>query len=206
MSRIIAVVVLSLLASAPCQAFLGVGDITFDPAVHTELLTMYQQAMRLYQTTIRQLDRLNRIQSALQSAQANIHRVLNTQLVQYAQKTLTLAVPPGLSRLLRAPATILSSARRTILYYDGQLHRLARAARLRILSHGVRANVSKAASDLGVRSSGDITAQSTATLASLAAQRARQGARRAVRRAAGRHNDAHVSAETAALYGALASP
>ncbi|MDA8391021.1 MAG: hypothetical protein M0Z76_09885 [Gammaproteobacteria bacterium] len=206
MRGLVWILLLWLLACPPCAAFLGVGDVTFDPAVHAELVTLYEQAVRLYRSTLRQISRLRQIHSALQSAQANVHRVLNTSLLRYTVKTLPVSVPPVLVRLVQTMPQGNAPAHQTLLYFQRQLRRLQRVARLRILKRGVRADVGEAASDLGVRTSGDITAQSTATLAALAAQAARTRAQRALRRAAERRNGSRVSVQTAAIYAALGRP
>ncbi len=206
MSRLGWVVLVWLFACAPCEAFLGVGDVTFDPAVHAELVTLYQQASRLYKGTLQQISRLRQIHAALQSAQKNVRRVLNGSLLRYTAKTLLVPLPPVLVRLLQAPPRAGALASRMHRYVQKQLRRLQRVARLRVLGRGVRANVGEAAHDLGARRSGDITAESTATLAALAAQAARARARHAVRQAARRRNAARVSVQTAAIYAALARP
>lgn len=193
MRRAALIVLVSLCASAPCRAFLGVGDITFDPAVHAELITMYQQALRLYRNTIREIVRLDAIRTALQSAQANVHRVLDAPLAQYAAGGL--ALPPAFASLTRVSSDGHPGG--VVGYYRHQLRRL------RGLSRGAHAGAATAAGDLGVRTSNDITAQSTATLAVLATQRARAHTRHALRRAEARRNDQRIASETAAVYAAL---
>ena len=47
-----AVLVLWVLGAAPAGAFLGVGDITFDPPVHAELLTLFHQTIAIYRTVL----------------------------------------------------------------------------------------------------------------------------------------------------------
>ncbi|MHB1511694.1 MAG: hypothetical protein ACYCTF_10260 [Acidiferrobacter sp.] len=57
--------VLWVVATVPAWAFLGVGDVTFDPPVHAELVSLLDQTLAIYRTAVREVRRLQAVQSTL---------------------------------------------------------------------------------------------------------------------------------------------
>ncbi|MHB1566386.1 MAG: hypothetical protein ACYCXG_06675 [Acidiferrobacter sp.] len=191
------------LATAPCYAFLGVGDITFDPAVHAELIAVTQQLLALYHTTMAQVERMRAMEQTLRQAQADTRTIVNGSFAHYAAGVDVLPIPPALMRALRTTDPSATAGHRLISYYDDQMQRLHALSGLQTLRHGVQRNIGRAATAIGEKTSGQITAQSTTALAALAVRQARRAEQRAVRHAAARHNDARLPRQARALYRTL---
>lgn len=191
------------LMTAPCYAFLGVGDITFDPAVHAELVTVYQQLLALYHTAMAQIRRVRAMEQTLRAAQANARTIVNGSFARYITDVNVSLHSPALLHILRTAHMVPAAGDRLITYYTNQVRRLTALSRLQALNHGVQHNVSMVATAIGERTSSQITAQSTAALAALAVRQARRAEQRAVRRAAARHDDSRLPRRAQALYRTL---
>ena len=198
-----AVLVLWVLGAAPAGAFLGVGNITFDPPVHAEILTLFHQTIAIYRTVLSEVHRLQAVESTLRSAQRNAKSIANGNLARYAQRRLPRGLPHGLRAFLGATDAAAHKAHDAMAYVHQQSRRFGRLARLHWLGRGVRQDLRLSATNLGARTSGDVTARSTAALAALAAKRARAREQQAIRRAAERHNARHLPEEAASLYRAF---
>ncbi|MHB1511693.1 MAG: hypothetical protein ACYCTF_10265 [Acidiferrobacter sp.] len=123
--------------------------------------------------------------------------------MRYEERSLPHGLPHGLKALLARTGAAAHNANDYGGYLRQQAHRFGRLARLRWLRRGVRHDARLSATSLGIRTSGEVTARSTATLAGLAAARARSRERRAIRRAAERRNASHLPREAASLYRAF---
>ena len=71
MKRLLAFV-FALAVANPAHAFLGVGDITFDPTSYAQLTKQYQQAVELYNNAKKQLDGLVSIEKTINDAQMSL--------------------------------------------------------------------------------------------------------------------------------------
>ncbi len=203
MKKACAVMLLLVLGAAPAWAVLGVGDITFDPPVHAELMTLFHQTIAIYRTVLSEVHRLQAVESTLRSAQRDAKTIANGNLARYAERRLPHGLPQGVRRLLGTTDAAAHEARAGVAYVHQQSRRFGRLAQLRWLGRGVRQDLRLSATNLGARTSGDVTARSTAALAALAAKRARTRERQAIRRAAERRNARHLPEEAASLYRAF---
>lgn len=203
MTRLGAALVLWLGAIAPAWAFLGVGDVTFDPPVHAELVSLFEQTMAIYRTALREVRRLHTVESTLREANRDARVIASGDLARYEDRGLPTGLPRGLKALLADGGAAAADASDYSGYLRQQAGRFARLSRLRWLRRGARGDARLSATSLGVRTSGEVTARSTATLAELAAARARSGERRAIRHAAERRNARHLPQEAASLYRAF---
>ncbi|AWP22248.1 hypothetical protein C4901_01840 [Acidiferrobacter sp. SPIII_3] len=203
MKKARAVLLLWVLGVTPAGAFLGVGDVTFDPPVHAELMTLFHQTIAIYRTVLSEVHRLQAVESTLRGAQRDAKSIANGNLARYAQRRLPRGLPHGLRRLLGTTDAAAHEARDAMAYAHQQSRRFGSLARLHWLGRGVRQDLRLSATNLGARTSNDVTARSTATLATLAAKRARARERQAIRRAAERHNARHLPEEAASLYRAF---
>ncbi len=203
MSRLGVGLVLWVAAIAPAWAFLGVGDVTFDPPVHAELVSLLDQTLAIYRTALREVRRLQTVEATLREANRDARAIANGDLVHYEERGLPHGLPQGLRALLADTGAAADNAGDYGGYLRQQAHRFGRLARLRWLRRGVRRDARLSATSLGMRTSGEVTARSTATLADLAAVRARSRERRAIRRAAERRNARHLPREAASLYRAF---
>ena len=155
----------------PAHAFLGIGDISFDPQSYGELVSIYDTLQQSQETLGRELQSLRRLEALTAHANQTTTRMRDPA---YHALAAGLAANPadaaaGLNalaaRIARQAAQDPGAAvsfrieRRQIDALRG-LERLQRAA--------VR-NVALSATDLGGRDSARVTAESAATLAALAA-------------------------------------
>ncbi len=203
MTRLGAAALLWLGAIAPAWAFLGVGDVTFDPPVHAELVSLLDQTLAIYRTALREVRRLQTVESTLREANRDARVIANGDLARYEEQGLPAGLPRGLKSLLARTGAASDNASAYGGYLRQQARRFGRLARLRWLRRGVRRDARLSATSLGVRTSGEVTARSTATLAGLAARRARSRERRAIRHAAERRNARRLPREAASLYRAF---
>lgn len=196
-------VLLWVLGTTTAAAFLGVGDVTFDPPVHAELISLFNQTLAIVRTARNELRRMEAVQQILKNAQRDAKAIANGSLLRYEMNTLPAGIPTtvgadlGLARGLARSGTDLG------WYYQQQIHRFRALERLHWLARGAGKDVGLAATSIGEKTSEDVTAQATSTLAALAAANARSAQRRAIRRAAERHNARNLPLRAMALYRAF---
>ncbi len=203
MKKTCAAMVLWVLGAAPASAFLGVGDVTFDPPVHAELMTLFHQTIAIYRSVLSEVHRLQAVELTLRAAQRDVKTIADGNLARYEERRLPRYLPHGLRGLLGATDAAAHKARDYNAYLHQQLRRFGRLTRLRWLGRGVGQGLKLSATNLGARTSSNVTARSTAALAALAARQARTQERRAIRRAAEQRNARHLPAEAASLYRAF---
>ncbi|MHB8254179.1 MAG: hypothetical protein ACYDEV_10890 [Acidiferrobacter sp.] len=184
-------------------AFLGVGDITFDPPVHAELISLFDQTLAIYHTVLSEVRRMQAVEDTLKSAQRDVRVITNGGLARYENRALPVGIPLPIGAYLRTARRVVQTGSDLQGYYQQQARRFGRLSRLKWLARGTGKDVSLSATSLGVKTSGDVTAQSTATLATLASDRARATELRAIRRAAERRNDKHLPERAVTLYRAF---
>ena len=144
-----AVLVLWVLGAAPAGAFLGVGNITFDPPVHAELLTLFHQTIAIYRTVLSEVHRLQAVESTLRGGQRDAKSTANGSLARYAQRRLPRGLPHGLRAFLGATDAVAHKARDAMAYVHQQSRRFGRLARLHWLGRGVRQDLRLSATNLG---------------------------------------------------------
>lgn len=192
-----------ILSGGTAHAFLGVGDITFDPPVHAELISVFRETLALYRAALSEVRRLQEVEAAVRSAQRDINAISNGSLLRYEVATVPTGVPRGMARYLGVARGMARTGININAYYQQQLRRFQNLSRLRWLGGGAGKDLKLSATRLGERTSADVTAQSTAALATLAVARAKSQQRRAIRRAAERRNQRNLPARAAALYRAF---
>lgn len=196
-------ILLWVLGTGSALAFLGVGDVTFDPPVHAELISLFNQTLAICRTAKDELRRMQAVQQILKNAQRDAKGIANGSLLRYETNTLPIGIPKGLSADLGAAQGLARSGLDVGWYYQQQVRRFHELERLHWLVRGTGEDVRLAATSIGEKTSGDVTAQATATLAALAAASARSAQRRAIRRAAERRNDRNLPVRALALYRAF---
>ncbi|MHB8256717.1 MAG: hypothetical protein ACYDHY_16815 [Acidiferrobacterales bacterium] len=158
-------------ASAPARAFLGIGDVSFDPQSYGELVSIYEQLQQSSVTLDSQLQTLQRLKAMAERAQQTYPRIRDTH---YHALAGGLASPPGQAagglQAERARIEALSSGDPAdAAAYRVELQQLAGLQQLQALQQAAAHNVARSATDLNGRASARVTAESTATLAALAA-------------------------------------
>jgi hypothetical protein len=166
---------MALLVSAPAYALFGVGDVTFDPTTYAEVVKNTQQLVDLYHSAMQQLDRLSKMQQAMAEAGEAYDTVSNLNLHQMAKslnpKTY-MQNTNGKNQLQQMRSAIYnagSAAQQDVSFVKGQMQRIQDLETMMGLQDAASENLSKASTDLDIRRSGQITAQSTSALAALAA-------------------------------------
>ncbi len=203
MKKVYGALILWALGTASASAFLGVGDVTFDPPVHAELITLLHQAVAIYRSVLSEVRRLKAVESTLRNAQRDAKVIANGSIARYAQQRLPGGLPQGFAQILGTADAAAHETTNYSSYLNQQLGRFEDLARLHWLGRGTDQDLGLSATNLGARTSRDVTARSTAALAALAAGRARSEERRAIRRAAERRNARHLPQEAASLYRAF---
>ncbi len=196
-------VLLWILGTGTALAFLGVGDVTFDPPVHAELISLFNQTLELCRTAQDELRRMEAVQQILKNAQRDAKGVVNGSLLRYETNPLPAGIPVALKADLGWAQSLARSGSDVGWYYRQQIRRFHELTRLNWLVRGTREDIRLAATPIGEKTSGDVTAQATATLAALAAENARSVQRRAIRRAAERRNERDLPMRARALYKAF---
>jgi len=192
-----------LLGIAPAMAFLGIGDITFDPPVHAEIISLFNQTLAIYHQILSEVHSVQAVQSTLRTAEQDVTVVTNGGLARYERAAMPSGLPRDLGRVLGTIGGAGAAAQDANGYYKQQLHRFQRLGRLRWLSKGAHHDVRVSTYRLGEKTSGDVTAQATASLATLAATHARSDAKRSIRRSAERRNQSHLPRQAARIYQAI---
>ncbi len=203
MKTVLAFVGFWFLGIGAAHAVFGVGDITFDPPVHAELVSLFEQTLAVYHTLTAELDRLRIVQATLQEGERNARAVTNGSLLRYARAGLPPGVPPSIAPALarahpRVPARTGARA-----LDSGRARRLRALWDLTWLTRGAHHDMRLASRTLGEKASADVTAQSTSALALLAAAREKRALKRALRHAAERRNDRRLPREAQSLYRAF---
>lgn len=197
------VVLLWALGTGTAPAFLGVGDVTFDPPVHAELMSLFNQTLEICRTARDELRRMEAVQQILRNAQRDAKGIANGSLLRYETNPLPAGIPGALGVDLGWARGVARSKSDVGWYYRQQVRRFHELARLDWLVRGTGEDIRLAATPIGEKTSDDVTAQATATLAALAAANARSAQRRAIRRAAERRNGRDLPMRARALYKAF---
>ncbi len=177
-SRIVAIVSLLLCTVSPANAFLGIGDVSFDPAAHVELVKLYTEALRLYHVAREQVRRERDIAEAIRAAQRDRKAIRGSNF----------------GALMRNSDRLLSGGERA-LFSDGSsdhgASRYIRKSRLALESlaklHSAVMSGLRALDGIspGARHSESVIARATSLLAALATAHAeRRGLRRVAEHAA----------------------
>lgn len=151
-------------------AVLGVGDLSFDPTVYGEISALYKQTVDLYKTAKEQLDGLVKIERTINDAKAAYDMLANTDI-----KRMFARILPDFS-----DAKSFAALRSEIARAEGegiyakefvqfQHSRLAQLERLVLLKKATNKNLEDSAGRMSGAKAENITAQSTAALAALAA-------------------------------------
>lgn len=198
-----------LLASAPAYAFLGFGDITYDPSNHAELMSIYEQVVKTYRLTTQQLEKANQIAATLERAQNSVQVIKNTNLHTLAQQFAPgsdVRDAQGLAKISALQASLeqeQSTASSNVGYYQAQINRLAALKRLVALQGASAQGMQQSSMALGEADSSRVTAQSTATLAALATLQVQHQTGASVANAQAAHRQDTFIGRTASLYRAV---
>ena len=174
MKRLLAFV-FALAVANPAHAFLGVGDITFDPTSYAQLTKQYQQAVELYNNAKKQLDGLVSIEKTINDAQRAYETLASTNLKTVASGFSLNSGDSKTAAGLRAQlAGMENGTTQTAGYISYQLSQLNQLENLALLQKASASNLKQAGGKINPTEAASITAQSSSTIAALAAVEAQR--------------------------------
>ena len=174
MKRLLAFV-FALAVANPAHAFWGVGDITFDPTSYTQLTKQYQQAVELYNNAKKQLDGLVSIEKTIKDAQMAYETLASTNLKTVASGFSLNTGDSKTAAGLRAQlAGMENGTTQTAGYFSYQLSQLDQLENLALLQKASASNLKQAGGKINPTEAASITAQSSSTIAALAAVEAQR--------------------------------
>ena len=173
-----AVAFVSLVMASPyAWPVAGVGDITYDPTVHSELVAMYENAVEAYDTTIKTLDKISSVEQTITRAYNSYDAVKNFNLNEVSDrfKTISQMGDGNIGDRARRLRNNLTNARygtaSSADYLKTQAGHIADLTTLIKLDDAAKANVNKSASSNPGQAQ-VITSQNTSVMAVLAADEA----------------------------------
>jgi len=174
MKRLLAFV-FTLAVANPAHAFWGVGDITFDPTSYAQLTKQYQQAVELYNNAKKQLDGLVSIEKTIKDAQMAYDTLASTNLKTVASGFSLNSGDSKTAAGLRAQlAGMENGTTQTAGYLSYQLSQITQLENLALLQKASASNLKQAGGKINPTEAASITAQSSATIAALAAVEAQR--------------------------------
>lgn len=150
------------------------GMLTYDPAVYQEIAALFAQVKELYKLTKDQLNKIAEVEKTIREAQQSYNTIVNTDLHGLASEFVPGKYLGGsgntdkINALRLELESLESTAKGNKDYYEYQLGRLKNLERLNFLQEASAGNLETASENVDVRTSGQITAQSTTTMAALA--------------------------------------
>lgn len=147
----------------PALAFLGFGDVSFDPAAHAELVKLYEEALQLYRLTQKEVERAGEIRRFIRAAESD-RSVIRTH-----------RVGPLLRDALRVTGHAAATRGRQEAYRQlaGAMRRVAQIRALSVQDLSLLDRIIP-----GTQHSASLIARSTALLATFAAGREERALRR----------------------------
>ncbi|MHB8454003.1 MAG: hypothetical protein ACYDDO_04740 [Acidiferrobacterales bacterium] len=172
--RLFAVIgVWAISSLVPAWAFLGIGDVSFDPTNYGELVSIYSELEQSYTTLSNQLQTLQDLKSITTQAQQSYDSIRNKDYYALAGRLAPALKLDAVSATQARIEALLNKDPANRPAYEIELRQLKNIAALMKLQGAASQNLNGASRDLNSRDSGQVTAQSAATLAALAAAEAR---------------------------------
>ena len=167
-------IAMTLAAMPTANAFWGIGDVTFDPSSYAALGENLAQLKNMYDTMMKQFDRLDKMQQTIAKASEAYDRLTNLDLHQMADGLTPgryMKNARGLEGIQAARSEITrikGDAQGNVYMIKDQLSRLDDLEQMVGLQAVAANNAKKSSTDLDQRQTSQITAQSTSVLAALA--------------------------------------
>ena len=156
----------------PAQALFGVGDLSFDPTVYAELVSLYDQGKEIFGNAKKQLSSLADIQKTINEANQAYESLVNMDLKKLSGDLAPRSTDGSSNRFAAMRSEldrIQSTAGGSAAYVQYQQQRLKNLESLDLLQNASASNTGRASDKTNVATSSQITAQSSSTLAALAA-------------------------------------
>jgi hypothetical protein len=169
MKRLITFVLIAAVAN-PAHAFWGIGDVTFDPTSYGEIVKQYEQMVKMYETAKSQLDSLARIEQTIKEAQQAYDTLASGDIKNVVAgmklDTNNAKTAAGLRAEL---ANMENHGTQSVSYVNYQMSMIGQLENLAALQKASSNNMQQSTGNPNAATSASITAQSTSTLAALAA-------------------------------------
>lgn len=190
----------------PVQALFGVGDLSFDPTVYAELVSIYDQGKELFDTAKKQLSSLADIQKTINEANQAYESLVNMDLKKLSNDLAPRGTDGSSNRFAAMRSEldrIQSTAEGSVSYVQYQQQRLKNLESLELLQTASASNTERASSKTNAATSAQITAQSTSTLAALAAAEEQRRVEEDIGREHGRRIEKDAIISTGSIYKAI---
>lgn len=195
------------LATSPAHALFGVGDLSFDPTTYGEVAALYKQTVELYKTAQGQLDAIREVEKTIKEAQVAYDSVVNSdinKLVDDLKPRKLSDSDDKISALREELSRIDTSAARGANYYQYQMQKLSNLERLSVLQEVGNTNMQRASgTKINTATTAQVTAQSTSTLAALAAAEEQRKQRQEFSESAAREKERAAFNDSKRIYSAI---
>lgn len=203
---------IAMLYQPPARAVFGVGDLSFDPTVYAEVVSLYEQGKEIWDTAKKQLDTLAEVQRTIKQANQAYQSIVNIDLKKIAGDLTTSDLKGSKDQIaaLRSEMDQTENALGgNVRYYQYQSQRIKNLESLELLQKASADNLERASGNMGeavVPTSTQITAQSTSTLAALAAAEEQRRVNEDVSKEQAYRTEKLTIMGTAEIYKAVGSP
>ncbi len=162
--------VLIMLVSSNVFAVGGVGDVVYDPAAESQMAAILKQAKESYESMKAQLDKMVSMEKTIREAQESYDTLSKFDIQQAAKGLKPGAGSTASFATLRGQiANTEGKLDQNSGFVSGNLYRIQQLENLEILKRASATNLEEASGKPNAATSAKVTAQSTATLAALAA-------------------------------------
>jgi uncharacterized phage infection (PIP) family protein YhgE len=206
LSRITALIFIALALVGPVRPAFAVGTVTYDPAVYAQVTTLLAQVKEMYANAKQQLDQISQVQKTIREAHEAYDSLSNLDLKSFSDGFQPHNIKTNRDKInaLRADLSRMESAGdRSTSYIQSQYGRIANLENLLTLQAASRANTARASEKVNPATSAQITAQSTAALAALAATQEQRAQQEELARINARIAESEAIFNTRGLYNAM---
>jgi len=203
-------ILLNLLIANKVYAIGGAGDVVWDPKLEAQVIAVYDQTVALYNNAKDQLKTAAEINRTIYDAEQAYEAIVNFDLKATANKMFGFRSSQGaegrwkIQGLLNDLNKMESTGRNTGRFYDYQFGRLENMRAMFDFQEVAAENIESATEDIPVRQSGQITAQSTASMSALLAAEDLRRQQEQVEKAQAGEHDRRRFYESKNIYRALA--
>lgn len=200
-------VIALLVVSSPAHAFWGMGDVTFDPSSYGELISLYEQAQQAWDTAKSTLDSMQKVENTINQARQGVEALENFNLKQAAQQLANGGGIGASSDKIAALRSEMSNVEGTVggntSYVKYQLQRINNLEKLSALQDQSAKNLGIASAQTSADQNTKLTAQSTSTLATLAAAEHQRNVEQQMAAAADVQNRQKLKSDSTTIYDAV---
>ncbi|PCH58888.1 MAG: hypothetical protein COC14_00215 [Burkholderiaceae bacterium] len=205
------IVLFNLIIANKVYAFGGAGDVVWDPKLEAQVIAVYEQTVELYNNAKDQLKTAAEINKTIYEAEQAYDAIVNFDLKATANKMFGFDSSQGnegrwkIQGLINDLDKMESTGVNTGRFYDYQFGRLENMKAMFEFQEAAAENIASATQDIPVRQSGQITAQSTASMSALLAAEDMRRQEEAARRAQANQDDQDAFFRSSDIYRGLSA-